>query len=367
MALFNKIIRQYDDWLILMYLNIRMLIWFVYISLAANVTCYAQELPIAEFRTQSELLKKASLNVQGSFRYYRIEKPLEEVFTKSPKELGIPLLWEGELWRDGDRFRADYLVLSNKGKNGGGIQCAIAKDAGKIYEFLGGINGQISVLNIFAEGNPQSMPVNGMINNSFLQPLDTLWSVGGISFSEILQRPGLKTINTSDESSLTLVLNSEDTSTKYIFNKDRRYALNSISSKNKFFELQRRVTFKTINEQIVPTRVIDVATKKGGSGYTTVYEFELSKLETASPISKPISETSFKNFNLEYQIYEFDNPRQKLGELGERFNPAPNLSSATSSSTGSFLLTFLILNGAAILVIFSFLIYRRAKNSNDAQ
>lgn len=302
-------------------------------SVAAGWACpsLADEVPSLDtLEKEWATLQENVQQVQGTFRTYRIEKPLPEALTKNPEEIEIPVVREGHLWRDGKRFRADYSSHDNRNQPGEKVQHSLAMDGKRVFAYSYVEGSKIGMLRVSTAGSAEAKSMVNTINHSFLHSLDALWSIDGKPWAEYHQQPGVRLTaggaNSKDRFSMrhAPVQHAQTTAEFY---QEKPFPFLSLEATdqavgNLNVTVQERVTH-TPSGKLRPTRVVQVVTLPEQKGYTEVTELNLEPLAKDSPLKEPTTPASFQDLGGDYQVYHVNEQgKEALGERIEGKSPA---------------------------------------------
>jgi hypothetical protein len=239
-------------------------------------------------------------------------------------------------------------------------QHSVAVDDGKVYEFNSVLDPDSGVLRVCDIDTPEAQVVLKMIEGTFYQPMDALWSSGGIAFVDLLQRPGTSIVPNDSQplpGGYSLLVSDGTHSTQFQLEPTKNYpfgyALTSSGDGASAMRIERRV-FSTEKEGVVyPSRVVDVVSFGPESGYTEVVLLDLKPLDGDSPIASDITSASFQNLGSGYQVYNLRKSAEE--EVAERYERLSTVSPRTGSNFRTY---FLWVNGLVILAMLAYVTYR---------
>jgi len=330
----------------------------------SQVSGQESELPTRQEIAESiSKLRADSMNVQGEFKVYRIEKPIPQAFEKSPEQLGIPLVRQGVLWRNSERFRTEFTSFKNVDGETEETAKAFAYDEEFVYRFGGSGRPDAGSLHIYTYHAPGVEAVRGSMD-LVLWPLDALWSSGGVGFDEMIQRPDVEITSREDCAFCTEYSDGTDYG-RCEFAPSKNYplvrAFASTTQNDVDFSLDIRV--KSVEKQgsIVPKKIVAIESRLPGTGgYTQIIEFDLEPLQANSPVAEKIAEDSFRHLGHDYRVYRYtDSERADITahHLRQVDSERPN---------ATFRKYFLWINGAIILAIIGYVGFRLWKKRQHA-
>jgi len=323
----------------------------------SQVSGQESELPTRQEIAESiSELRADSMNVQGEFKVYRIEKPIPQAFEKSPEQLGIPLVRQGVLWRNSERFRTEFTSFKNADPESGGAAKAFAYDEEFVYRFGGSGRPDAGSLHIYTHDAPGVEAVRGSMD-LVLWPLDALWSSGGVGFDEMIQRPDVEVVD-CDGRAFCIEFPDAEGDGRCEFARSKNYplvrAFASARQNDVDFSFDQRIESVEKQGSIYPSRIVHVGT------YTQIIEFDLEPLQANSPVAVKIAEDSFRHLGHDYRVYRYtDSERADITghHLRQVDSERPN---------ATFRKYFLWINGAIILAIIGYVGFRLWKKRQHA-
>lgn len=256
---------------------------------------------MAKFRAAQAALREDSQQVQGEFEIYRSEAPLPKAIEELPNKLGMSLERKGKLWRDKDRFRADFVSYS---KSLPATQHSVVNDADKVFEFNASTVFPAGTLREFDAGAAEAKDTLVFIETTFLHPLNALWSSGrGPGFVELSQRPktslGALRSKALPGGFALITPGEEGGDVAFEFSDQKKhpfgYLTTSSGSDESAIKLERRVFSGTVGPLVLPSRVVDVVSIGKSTGYTQVVVLNLAPLSADSPLAKKTVAASFEH------------------------------------------------------------------------
>lgn len=310
----------------------------------SSPTCKAIDAPPVEQLQQDSIeLGAASTNVQGAIRVYRSDTANPAAFEKLPTEIAMPLTLSGQLWRSTSRFRADYKQFRPT-KTVKETQAAVGMDGNEVYEFSSGAMPDSGALRICDLGTPEANTATKFVKATFFDPVDALWSQGGVPFVDLLQRPSTRLVlSKMFPGGFAMEVATEDgTKGQFEFEAPSPhplgYIVSSVTAGKLSAKSERRVFSAQKYGRWYPTRIVDIS-QAGGASYTQVVVLDLEPLQTDSPIAQPISDASFQNLGIGYRAYKVGRP-PRPGEVAHyeaHGGTSPMMPPAEHTSHSAFL------------------------------
>lgn len=340
----------------------------VLLSQFASLTSIAAEPPtVSDFRGSLGKIRDGSMKVQGAFRIYRTETVNRSALTDAPEAIKLPLQYSGKLWRNEQRFRADYKLHAASGSNE--YPQSVAVDTGEVFELTYGAAPAPGLLQVYEKDTPEGTAALVSIKSRFYEPLDSLWSLNGVALVDLLQRPDT-TIQPNKvlAGGYSLLVSSQEVGkTRYELEFDpsvgHPFGYGSLFHEDAGIQVkaERRVFSQEREGILFPSRVVDVVTLGAPSeGYTQVVEFDLTPLQTVSPISNRIEPSSFETVGEGYQVYT--TKKGNKAEIGGRHGRPPRDDFVVQPTVfGKWRTGFLWANGFVILVIVGRFVYLQWK------
>ncbi len=194
---------------------------------------------------------------------------------------------------------------------------------------------------------------------SLLERVDSLWSSGGVAFTDYLQRPDTEIVPNDEDplhGGILILIHDDSGDIRFQLEDGTLKPIGYIRVETEMLTVERRVFSERRAHGLYPTRVVDLTTFQDGTGYTEVVDFDLAPLEPESPVSKPFSADSFRNPGSGYQVYRLMREGEELAERVE--GPGTSNTSGLAVRDGSRS-WFLWANTAVIAAIVLVILARR--------
>lgn len=264
-----------------------------------------------------EELKQASHSIEGTFKVFRLDEPIETNNLAKLDEADLPLLSEGELWRMGSNFRLKFRRYSQSDQHNAPELISLASTEFAAYEYISSSDGSPAMLRISGPNTSEYKTVRDIASNVVLSRIDILWNYGNISISSLLQRPDAQLQLTPDYVKIDVQLEPQARSV-YHLDKTLHYALIEASNTTIVDETVMSMMVKIVNNgnnsQLLPTRIIETFSGIEGLGYCELAVLELGALADPNQLQN-LSADSFRDMGETFQTYEIhENETETLGD-----------------------------------------------------
>jgi hypothetical protein len=253
-------------------------------------------------------LRDSAKYVLGKFVIRRTERPIPGVIDDDKLLQTIPVTHRGNIWRDGDRLRVDYLTLLKHNGENLFSQRSCAYENGTCFEYSASSAG--NVLRVFAKGSVEASSSLKFVNATFLEKVDSLWGSGGFKYADLLQRPDKRlracAFELTGADALSIVSPSEKSDAAIFLAKNPPYQFigaTNTSETNGLSLSVIRVVRTSAENPMLPSKVYEILSSGGDRGYTEVTSLEIVSGQPGEILASPINESSFRNFGDEYQVY----------------------------------------------------------------
>ncbi len=166
-------------------------------------------------------------------------------------------------------------------------QHSVALAEGKVYEYSGSSGSGSGILRVYDIDTSEAATAIQFAANAINQPLDALWSVPGLSFEDMLQRPDTELERNKSQilpGGYSMIASADDGSkAQFDFTAERNhpfgYFFSSAGEGTSGVKAERRVFSVETEGVILPTRVVEVIELAPGRGYTQVTLLDLKPLQ----------------------------------------------------------------------------------------
>jgi hypothetical protein len=280
---------------------------FVFTQAPFAVRCQADGISLDELIAGHDSLQADAAAVEGTFRIYRVEQAVAENVPSDPRDIGVPLVKEGYVWRSGDMFRLKYTQYKRVDGEIEKFPVSAAMTLDAAYQFASGLGEGDAMLEISEPGTDKFKEVRDM-GRSVVWPIDALWSNGGTPIMAMIQRPDT-TISEGSDGKVRLDIElspNEKTSFQLLARRPFPLVLgeNRTSVGEQVYKATNSVTHTQIRDAVFPKRVVERFFAGDGGGFLQVTDFELQPL-TDDAYLPGITVDTFRDMELPYQVYRF--------------------------------------------------------------
>lgn len=273
---------------------------------------------VEEIQRGHKELEAAAQRVQGRIRIFRIESPRPAALENAETPEDIPLVLIGSLWRNRERFRANYRTVSPQ-KGASELRTSVAADGDRVFELSPGLPSTAGMLRVYEPGAADGAASKLFISSRFYESIDSLWFK---QTTELLRSPGASVAPSPRLAEGTLAKASFEGTLAQLHVRNAAphplvFVSASAGSGDQQIKIERRIDAERRAGKWMPVRVVAVVSIGKIAGYTEITELTLTPLEAGSPIDGPITAASFRDMGYDYQVYLLEG--NKPEQLKERY------------------------------------------------
>lgn len=285
-------------------------------------------------------LREYARSVQGHFSVYRDDSPESGRVLGDFDEIDLPLVMEGELWRDGSNYRlkgTQYKHVDGKPEM---KLFSVATTPAAAYEFVSGADNGDAILRISAMGTSEYNAVREIGLHRIISRIDSLWSTAGRPIAEMLQRPDASIRRGGDGAIEIYLALGPNESTLYRLDAQRPYPIVEGSNQTNVSDSSYSMTYSVESSSdergmVLPRRFIEEFTVGDSVDYTEVVVFELKANSDPDSLSQ-LDANSFRDMGCDYQVYRIKS--DTMEEVGERIGGPQAVSKSSSDWTSEVFL-----------------------------